>query len=75
MAVTFLMKYAKSAGLYAEPQGMHRFTDIPAGIWYEDAVNWAVYNGITTGYGQGTFQPTVPCTRAMMVTFLVRMPE
>ncbi len=48
------------------------FKDVPKGSWYYDAVYWAVEKGITTGYGNGTFQPFAKCTRAMLVTFLHR---
>ncbi|MBR5489698.1 MAG: S-layer homology domain-containing protein, partial [Oscillospiraceae bacterium] len=33
------------------------FTDVAPGAWYEEAVNWAVENGITTGVGNGLFAP------------------
>lgn len=49
-----------------------RFTDVPDGAYYADAVRWAVENGITTGTGENTFSPDAPCTRAQMVTFLWR---
>lgn len=45
-----------------------RFTDVPDGAYYADAVRWAVENGITTGTGENTFSPDAPCTRAQMVT-------
>ena len=75
MVVTFLMNYAKFAGWYEEPEETAGFTDVPEDSWYEAAVNWAFAEGLTVGYGEGTFSPKAPCTRAMMVTFLVRMPE
>ena len=36
------------------------------------AVLWAVENGITNGYTDGTFRPNGECTRAQVVTFLWR---
>jgi len=48
------------------------FTDVPAGAYYEEAVRWAVLNGVTAGTGDTTFSPDAPCTRAQMVTFLWR---
>ena len=48
------------------------FPDVPAGSYYEQAVLWAVENGITTGKGNGSFAPTEACTRAHVVTFLYR---
>ena len=48
------------------------FGDVPSGSYYEDAVRWAVENGITNGTGAATFGPNGVCTRAQIVTFLWR---
>ncbi|MCI5993792.1 MAG: S-layer homology domain-containing protein, partial [Clostridiales bacterium] len=48
------------------------FTDVPKGSYYEEAVNWAVAQGITTGTTATTFSPNATCTRAQIVTFLWR---
>ena len=48
------------------------FTDVPKGSYYEEAVNWAVAQGITTGTTATTFSPNATCTRAQAVTFLWR---
>ncbi len=50
-----------------------RFTDVKEGEYYYKPVLWAVENGITTGYDDGTFRPKTVCTRAQTVTFLWRM--
>ena len=52
--------------------GNDRFTDVPAGMYYYDAVLWAVENGITNGTTDTTFDPNAACTRAHAVTFLWR---
>ena len=39
---------------------------------YRKAVAWAVENGITTGFADGTFRPNESVTRAQFVTFLWR---
>ena len=70
MIVTFISNYAKASGTYIAPAGEAVFSDVKAGDWFKGAVDWAVENGITSGYGQGTFQPNYICNRAMMVTFL-----
>ncbi len=75
MIVTFLMRYAKLAGTYKAPTTSATFKDVPASAWYREAVDWAVASGVTTGYGEGTFQPMKTCNRAMMVTFLKRVAE
>ena len=48
------------------------FVDVPAGSYYEDAVDWAVENGITQGTDDTHFSPDGICTRAQAVTFLWR---
>lgn len=67
-AVTFLWR---SQG---EPEAApsSAFTDVKAGSFYEDAVNWAVANGVTSGTGSGKFSPGKTCTRGDIVTFLYR---
>ncbi len=49
-----------------------RFADIADGSYYEDAVDWAVKNGITKGTDNTHFSPNGICTRAQAVTFLWR---
>lgn len=49
------------------------FVDVPEGSYFEDAVDWAVDNGITTGISSTLFDPEGICTRAQAVTFLWRM--
>ncbi len=70
MIVSFLTHYVKLTGSYVEPAAASDFTDVADNAWYKTSVDWAVANNITTGYGKGTFQPDVTCTRAMMVQFL-----
>ena len=48
------------------------FVDVPEGSYYEDAVDWAVENGITKGTDDTHFSPDGICTRAQAVTFLWR---
>ena len=48
------------------------FVDVATGSYYEDAVDWAVENGITKGTTNTTFSPDADCTRAQIVTFLWR---
>ena len=49
------------------------FVDVPEGSYYEEAVDWAVEKGITTGTGNNYFTPDGICTRAQAVTFLWRV--
>ena len=48
------------------------FVDVATGSYYEDAVDWAVWNGITQGTDDTHFSPDGICTRAQAVTFLWR---
>ncbi|MFQ9149486.1 MAG: S-layer homology domain-containing protein [Eubacteriales bacterium] len=48
------------------------FVDVAAGVYYEDAVDWAVESGITKGTDDTHFYPDGICTRAHAVTFLWR---
>ena len=40
---------------------------------FKTAINWAVQEGVTNGFPDGSFQPDKSCTRAEIVTFLWRM--
>jgi len=48
------------------------FTDVAAGTWYSDAVDWAAEKGIVQGY-DGVFRPEDPITREQFVTMLWRL--
>ena len=69
--VTFLHRLAGSP----EVEGTSTFTDVKDSDWFAKPVIWAAANGITSGYGEGTFQPNAKVTRAMMVTFLKNYAE
>ena len=48
------------------------FVDVAPGVFYAEAVEWAVENGITDGITDNMFGPTLACNRAQAVTFLWR---
>lgn len=48
------------------------FTDVPAGLYYSKAVNWAEANGIVSGYGNSIFGPDDAITREQMASILYR---
>lgn len=48
------------------------FTDVVEGQYYCDPVKWAVYEGVTSGATDTTFEPDGTCTRGQIVTFLWR---
>ena len=55
-----------------EPVWAEPFTDVPAGSFFWEPVQWAVKNGITNGLTATAFGPTAQCNRAQVVTFLWR---
>ena len=67
-AVTFLWR----ANGQPDAAGNTPFTDVATSSYYNDAVQWAVANGITSGTSPNTFEPDAPVTRAQVMTFLYR---
>ena len=67
--VTFLWRAAGSPA----PKGTAKIpTDVLPGSYCYDAVAWAIENGITNGFADGTFGVGNTCTRGQSVTFLYR---
>ena len=51
----------------------HGFTDTIPGAYYDQAVRWAAFHGVTTGVGgSDRFAPNAPVTRGEAVTFMRR---
>ena len=48
------------------------FTDVPAGEWYTDGVEWAASHGIVLGCSNGKYGPTDPVTREQLAAILFR---
>ena len=67
--VTFLWRYA---GKPAPKNQNRQFTDVAANSFCDQAVMWAVENGITLGVDAAHFNPRGDCTRGHAVTFLYR---
>lgn len=68
MIVTVLYRLEKSPAV----TGASKFTDVPAGQWYSDAVAWAAANKIINGYDETTFGPMNAVTREQMAAILFR---
>lgn len=66
--VTVLYRMAGSPAVEEETT----FTDIPEGSFYDEAVAWAVANGITNGVSATQFAPAKALSRQEMVTMLYR---
>ena len=67
-AVTFLWR----ANGQPDAAGNTPFADVSTSSYYNEAVQWAVANGVTSGTSATTFEPDAPVTRAQVVTFLYR---
>jgi S-layer family protein len=66
---TFLWRYQGSP----TPRSTSPFADVPAGIWYADAVAWMAEAQLTTGTAAGRFSPDQFVTRGEAITFLWRL--
>ena len=67
--VTFLWRAAGSPA----PKGTAKVpSDVLPGSYCYDAVAWAIENGVTNGFADGTFGVNSTCTRGQSVTFLYR---
>ena len=67
MFVTVLYRLEK------EPTGAKAdFADVPEGTYYENAVGWAVQNGIVKGVSETEFAPDNTITREQMATIIHR---
>lgn len=60
------------AGQPAPPPGAPTFPDVSPTSPFPDAISWMASEGITTGFGDGTFGPTQPVSRKSMAAFLHR---
>ena len=68
MIVTILYRLEGSPAV----SGTSAFTDVPAGQWYTNAVNWAAANQIVNGTSATTFAPNASITREQMAAILYR---
>ena len=69
MLVTILYRMAGSPYDDENPYTETPFSDVVAGVWYYNAVCWALDNGITT---ETKFKPNTDVTREQTATFLYR---
>ena len=64
---TVYAKWTQNGGTAQNP-----FVDVKEGVYYYDAVLWAVEKGVTSGTSATTFSPDATVTRGQTVTFLYR---
>jgi len=67
----FLHRYAEGSAEPAECTTAP-FSDVPVSHPFCAEITWLVEQGITTGYGDGTFRPAAPVSRQAMAAFLER---
>ena len=46
------------------------FTDVPPDAWFADALDWAVGEGVVSGFPDGTFRPGAPVNRAQLAAMV-----
>ncbi|MGI5929878.1 S-layer homology domain-containing protein [Pseudoflavonifractor sp.] len=69
---SLLLAGAMTVNIAAASTAAHAaaFTDVPDDAWYSQAVDYAVSHGMFSGTGAGTFSPSTPMTRGMIVVVL-----
>ena len=50
----------------------HSFTDVEKGAYYENAVSWALQNGVVKGISETEFAPDAPITREQIAAMMHR---
>ena len=57
----------------SDPDPQQKFSDVPAGSWYEDAVYYVTGKGYFSGIGNNKFDPKGNVTRGQLCTILYAM--
>jgi hypothetical protein len=69
----FLFRFAQSPSWWTAP-ATSPFTDVPTSNQFYKEITWLAYQGISTGYTDGTFRPLGTVNRDAMAAFLYRFP-
>ncbi|MCL1808142.1 MAG: S8 family serine peptidase [Clostridiales bacterium] len=70
--VTILARLKNGGDVPAADKTSLSFSDVAAGRWSYDAIEWSVVAGIAEADADGNFRPAQPLTRADMATMLVK---
>ncbi|WP_336791069.1 choice-of-anchor I family protein [Paenibacillus sp. MMO-177] len=70
--VDFTVLLSRIAGAQLSSYKTGKFSDVRTTDYYANAVQWAADKGITSGVGDGKFNPKASITRAEMASMLVR---
>ncbi len=54
------------------PPAVSPFSDVPPGAPFYKEITWMAHEGISAGYGDGTYRPYISVSRAAMAAFLYR---
>ncbi|MDO5714867.1 MAG: S-layer homology domain-containing protein [Tissierellia bacterium] len=68
----FITVLGRRAKIDGKAYTKNKMKDVPAGVYYEPYVNWAVEKGIIQGVGNDYFEPNRGMTREEMATILDR---
>ena len=60
-------------GTYADNCPSVSYGDVNTALWYHEAIDYVILNGLMNGIGDGKFNPNGNLSRAMMWTILARM--
>lgn len=71
----FVMVLYRMAGSPEVEGAGENFEDVPATVYYAEAVAWATKNGVVKGMSATTFGPDLTITREQIVTMLCRYAE
>ena len=59
-----------SLGGRPAPAATASFTDVRADAWFADALDWAVGEGVVSGFPDGTYRPGAPVNRAQLAAMI-----
>ena len=66
----FVTVLGRLEGMDPQRYTAQSFEDVASGVWYAPYVEWAIRNGVISGYGNGKFGPNDPITREQMAVIL-----
>ena len=72
MAVYIARALAGNDGSVPQFAGAPTFPDVPDTFWALKYVEYAVDQGVVTGYGDGTYHPNLPVDRGQMAVYVAR---
>lgn len=71
--ISALLTLALFLSLSVPARAAQEFTDVPQSHIFHDTIQSCVARGLLSGYGDGTFHPATPVTRAQFAVMLARI--